>query len=208
MTHVLAGLSITLLLFLMMQWMVEPDKPANSGYQTVSVSAPKINQALAGTASDNHSAENTVKKTPDSLPRPGFTPSLSTVSSLRSGFSGSLFAPPDAQSLLSSLEAPGLVGKSGNNKPTINPDALPLASLDPDYPHQAVNQDQSGWVKLRFTVTEQGTVDDIRIIEANPKGVFEQAAIKAVREYRFRPRMVNGKEASQRAERTIRFQLQ
>ncbi len=208
MSHALAGLSITLLLFLVMQWMVEPDKPENSGYQTVSVSAPKVNQAQAGTASDHHSTANTVKKTPNSLPRPGFTPSLSTVSSLRSGVSGSLFSPPDAQSLLSSLEAPGLAGKSGNNTPTMNPDALPLASLDPDYPRQAVNRDQSGWVKLRFTVTEQGTVDDVRIIEANPKGVFEQAAIKAVREYRFRPRMVNGKAVPQRAERTIRFQLQ
>ena len=208
MTHVLAGLSVTLLLFLMMQWMVEPDKSADSGTQTVSVNAPRVNQALAGTASDNHRSENQVKKTPDSLPRPGFTPSFSTVSSLRSGVSGSLFSPPDAQSLLSSLEAPGIVGQSGSNTPTINPDALPLASLDPDYPRQAVNQDQSGWVKVRFTVTEQGTVDDIRIIEANPKGVFEQAALKAVREYRFRPRMVNGKAVPQRAERTIRFQMQ
>ncbi|GAA4651944.1 hypothetical protein GCM10023116_42280 [Kistimonas scapharcae] len=208
MTHVLAGLSISLLLFLIMQWMVEPDKPEDNGYQTVSVSAPKVNQQQAGTPSANLSADNTVKKTSDSLPRPGFPPSLSTVSSLRSGVSGSLFAPPDAQSLLSSLEAPGLAGKTGSNTPTINPDALPLASLDPDYPRQAVNQDQSGWVKVRFTVTEQGTVDNIRIIEANPTGVFEQAAIKAVREYRFRPRMVNGKAVPQRTERTIRFQLQ
>ncbi len=208
MIHVLAGLSITLLLFVVMQWMVEPQRPDNSGYQTVSVRAPKVNEALAGTATDNHRPENNLKKAPDSLPRPGFTPTASTVSRLRSGVSGSLFAPPDAQSLLSSLEAPGLTGKSGSNSPTINPDALPLASLDPDYPRQAVNQDQSGWVKLRFTVTEQGTVDDIRVIEAKPKGVFEQAAIRAVREYRFRPRMVNGNAVPQRAERTIRFQLQ
>ena len=208
MIHVLAGLSITLLLFVVMQWMVEPERPDNSGYQTVSVRAPKVNEALAGTATDNHRPENNLKKVPDSLPRPGFTPTASTVSRLRSGVSGSLFAPPDAQSLLSSLEAPGLTGKSGSNSPTINPDALPLASLDPDYPRQAVNQDQSGWVKLRFTVTEQGTVDDIRVIEAKPKGVFEQAAIRAVREYRFRPRMVNGNAVPQRAERTIRFQLQ
>ena len=125
MTHVLAGLSITLLLFVVMQWMVEPERPENSGYQTVSVRAPKVNEALAGTATDNNRPESHLKKVPDSLPRPGFTPSFSAASSLRSGVSGSLFAPPDARSLLSSLEAPGLAGKSGSNTPTINPDALP-----------------------------------------------------------------------------------
>ena len=49
---------------------------------------------------------------------------------------------------------------------------------------------------LEFTVTRAGTVIEPRVIEGNPQGVFEKAALRAVKGYKYKPKMVDGEPVS------------
>ena len=60
----------------------------------------------------------------------------------------------------------------------------PLARVQPRFPDGAP---ESGRLKLRLYINETGTVDAIDITEAEPEGVFEQAAADAFAAARFRP---------------------
>jgi protein TonB len=56
-------------------------------------------------------------------------------------------------------------------------------------------------------VTESGGVKDLSVHAANPRGVFDQAAISALSQWRYRPVLVDAKPVAQRARIRIRFTL-
>ncbi len=72
-------------------------------------------------------------------------------------------------------------------------DYVPLYRALPEYPSSAVRRRQEGQVILALTVTAEGRTRDIRVVEADPPGVFERAAIEAVKKFRYAPRFVDGK---------------
>lgn len=69
---------------------------------------------------------------------------------------------------------------------------LPIVKVEPVYPSRALSRGQEGWVLLSFTVTETGSVIDPVVIEAEPPGVFDGAAQRAVLRFKYRPRVENG----------------
>lgn len=80
--------------------------------------------------------------------------------------------------------------------------------VEPRFPMAAREAGQGGWVELEFTVTPQGTVTDVVATAASPAGVFEDAAIDAVKRWRFEPVERNGVAISQRAKSRLRFDVQ
>jgi protein TonB len=71
---------------------------------------------------------------------------------------------------------------SGLTRPTI------LVRVDPVYPALARHQRKSGRVLLRAEISADGLVRGAEVIEAAPTGYgFEQSALDAVRQWRFRP---------------------
>ena len=70
---------------------------------------------------------------------------------------------------------------------------LPIFKVAPVYPSRAQTRGTEGWVLLQFTVTESGAVIDPIVIDAEPKGVFDRAASKAVERFKYKPRVINGK---------------
>ena len=78
-------------------------------------------------------------------------------------------------------------------------------SVQPIYPPDAERRRIAGWVELNFTVNELGEVKDIAVGNADPAGTFDQAAIAALGQWRYRPVMRDGKPAPQRARIRIRF---
>lgn len=60
----------------------------------------------------------------------------------------------------------------------------PLERIEPRFPEWAP---ETGRLKLRLYINERGLVDAVDIIEAEPAGVFEQAAAEAFAAARFRP---------------------
>lgn len=69
---------------------------------------------------------------------------------------------------------------------------LPIVKVAPVYPRRALQRGIEGYVIVEFTVTKQGSVRDPIVVEANPEGLFEQAAIDAALKFKYKPRVVNG----------------
>ncbi|QCZ94540.1 energy transducer TonB [Salinimonas iocasae] len=69
---------------------------------------------------------------------------------------------------------------------------LPIVKVSPVYPRRALQRGIEGFVIVEFTVTKQGAVRDPMVVEANPEGIFEQAAIDAAMKFKYKPRVVNG----------------
>ncbi|MGM0577446.1 MAG: energy transducer TonB [Myxococcota bacterium] len=77
----------------------------------------------------------------------------------------------------------------------------------PSYPARARAKGVTGYVKLQLLVDERGRVDRVRVLEATPKGVFEQAAVQAVRQWRFQPGVYGGEPRAGRVTQVLRFEL-
>ena len=82
-----------------------------------------------------------------------------------------------------------------------------LSQTRPAYPRDALQRGQEGWVKVSFTITEQGRIENPAIVSSRPRQIFDQAALEAIAKWRFRPKMVNGKPVQTNAIQEIRFTL-
>lgn len=69
----------------------------------------------------------------------------------------------------------------------------PLVRVPPDYPQRALAKKVEGWVLLRFTVTETGNVEDPEVLRAEPAGLFDRAAMRAVMRWKYQPQLRDGK---------------
>ena len=65
--------------------------------------------------------------------------------------------------------------------------------IPPVYPQRARLQNIEGYVLVEFTINVDGSVSDIVIIESEPKHIFENAVLNAVRSFKYSPKIVNGK---------------
>lgn len=61
----------------------------------------------------------------------------------------------------------------------------PIIEVSPTYPAAAQAQGLEGYVGVRFTVTPSGMVQDPVVTESEPALVFDDAAVAAVRQWRF-----------------------
>jgi TonB family protein len=80
--------------------------------------------------------------------------------------------------------------------------------MAPEYPDRARAREVEGWVDLEFTVATDGTTRDVTVRAAEPTGVFDRAALDAVKRWRYEPRVVDGSVVDQRVEARLRFRLQ
>ncbi|MFY8272657.1 energy transducer TonB [Pseudoalteromonas sp. SSDWG2] len=87
------------------------------------------------------------------------------------------------------LSGPGAFGRDG--------DATPLVRIEPKYPVQAARDGKEGWVQLSFTINELGGVDDVEVIDAEPKRIFDREAKRALRKWKYKPKVVDGKPVKQ-----------
>jgi protein TonB len=102
-------------------------------------------------------------------------------------------------------KATGASGKT--TKSGVSRGVVVLSRPRPSYPRDALRNRQEGWVKLSFTVTTGGTVSNPRVVASKPRRVFDRAALQAIRKWRFKPRLVNGKAVQTTAVQVIEFNL-
>ena len=88
-------------------------------------------------------------------------------------------------------------------------DVVPLVRVDPDYPPRARQRGIEGYVDLEFTIGPTGAVENPKVIGANPTGVFDEAALRAVRRWRYNPKLEDDVAVSRPGIRVrLRFELQ
>jgi len=76
--------------------------------------------------------------------------------------------------------------------------------VEPRYPRNALTRRVSGWVEVGFTVDASGRTQDVRVLNAEPPGMFDDAAVAAVNRWRFEP--VDGVDPPFDSEIRLRFQ--
>jgi periplasmic protein TonB len=68
-----------------------------------------------------------------------------------------------------------------------------VGRVSPAYPLEARRRNQQGTLKLILKIDELGRVMSAEVAEADPPGVFEEAALEAFRNARFQPAMKDGR---------------
>jgi protein TonB len=71
-------------------------------------------------------------------------------------------------------------------------DVVPLVRIPPQYPRRAQAQGIEGWVIVEFSISETGAVIDAKVVDAQPKRVFDEEALKAIARWRYNPKVENG----------------
>ncbi len=106
-----------------------------------------------------------------------------------------------------------LLGQGGDAKNLVmtekSVDKPPRAvqQVAPKYPPRAQAQSITGKVVLALLIGAQGDVQEVQVVSSEPPGVFDQAAIQAVRRWRFQPAMYKGSPVKVRAQQVLKFEL-
>lgn len=87
-------------------------------------------------------------------------------------------------------------------------DLLPIVKVAPQFPALAARRGLEGYVLIEYTVTRTGSVSDVVVVESSSE-VFEQPALEAVSQFKYKPRVVDGRPVPVRGVRTrMRFVLE
>jgi protein TonB len=79
--------------------------------------------------------------------------------------------------------------------------------VNPEYPAKALNSKIAGSVVLTFTVDTSGVTRDVHVVEASPPGVFDDAALSAVKRWRYAPVVVDGAPVAVPVKTKMLFEL-
>lgn len=85
---------------------------------------------------------------------------------------------------------------------------IPLVTIAPMYPRKALQRRAEGYVIVEFTVTRDGSVKSPKVIDAKPRRLFNQAALRTILRYKFKPVIVDGQPQETRASWRINFVLE
>lgn len=103
-----------------------------------------------------------------------------------------------------------LLGKVGNAVMTedlvdVPPKAIARGSFK--YPQSAKKKGIKGYVVLSILVDVDGSVNRAQVLESNPAGVFDEAALQGMRSWQFEPAQYKGDRVKVWAKQKIRFDL-
>jgi protein TonB len=79
--------------------------------------------------------------------------------------------------------------------------------VEATYPQRALRQRIEGWVELTFIVTSDGDVSDVKVVDSQPRREFDREAMRALSQWKFKPRITNGKPVSAAARQRLEFKL-
>ena len=100
---------------------------------------------------------------------------------------------------------PFLGNWAGN--PLAEGDGLPIVRIDPQWPREALIEGIEGYVVVEVTIGADGSVKDVRVIQAEPKRMFDRNVIRAVLKWKFKPRIINGVPVERKAIQMLEFTL-
>ena len=71
-------------------------------------------------------------------------------------------------------------------------DASPIVRINPKYPTSAARDGIEGWVQLSFNISPTGEVIDATIVNSEPKRIFDREALRAIKRWKYRPKVIEG----------------
>jgi len=121
------------------------------------------------------------KKEPDEPPPP---PNLSMAKSNKPS--------QDLGDMAFAIDVDVDVGGSNVAIAAADSDVVPIVRVNPQYPLRASERGIEGWVAVEFTISKLGTVKDPKVIGAEPSSIFDRAALKAIRKWKYNPKIEDG----------------
>jgi protein TonB len=79
-------------------------------------------------------------------------------------------------------------------------DVIPIVRVQPQYPLRASERGIEGWVAVEFTISKLGTVKDPRVIGSHPSSIFDRSALKAIRKWKYNPKIEDGEPVERRGQ--------
>ena len=174
----------------------EPVKP-KPAVKPKSIKKPLDSQKLAPKPPEIKKAVSVPQFTPTTPPTasaPSTTPTTaasSTSASANTAVKTSKDAPP---------------GSASNQ--TVVSSVIPLFRMPPKYPTYAASRHIEGWVKIEFTVQTDGSVENAVVVSSEPEDIFNDAALAAINQWKFKEKIVNGVSVTQRAVQKLQFKLE
>lgn len=179
---VLFAATITFALFVMMQKLIANDTP--SVIQPAPVTVINLNAEFK----DNPVIEkNRPKPMPEPTPRPEPTRIVEPKPDNTSQFAQYT---PD-------IRYQGPTNTFQTQMTLDDSQAMPVVRMEPKYPVDAARAGIEGWVKMLFSIDAMGQVQDIEVIDAQPKRIFDREAKKALAKWKYKPQLVAGKPQAQ-----------
>ncbi|SFI28859.1 protein TonB [Nitrosomonas sp. Nm34] len=103
-----------------------------------------------------------------------------------------------------------LIGKTANTVMTadlVDVPPKPIARGAFKYPPTAKKNGIKGYVVLSVLVETDGSVNQVQVLESNPSGIFDAAALQGIRSWQFEPAKYKGEVVKVWAKQKIRFDL-
>ncbi|OGQ89336.1 MAG: hypothetical protein A2289_05980 [Deltaproteobacteria bacterium RIFOXYA12_FULL_58_15] len=196
----IAATVVTFALFFLMQSLITIDGRGDDGtYATRVIDFVRLKRAEA---TQSKQRELPKRRASQDTPTP---PPMTIDTSADAGPSSNAIS-VELPSIETSLDLSG--GPHLGTAPS-DTDAIPLVRVNPQYPHSAAQQKVEGWVQVEFNISATGVVADPKVVKAHPPGIFERAAISAIRKWKYKPKIKDGKAIERHNVRVqLTFELQ
>lgn len=89
----------------------------------------------------------------------------------------------------------------------VSTDPVMTKYVQPRFPTQAQRTRTEGWVVVGYTVDVEGNVSGARVVDAQPRHLFDREAINAVERWKYKPATRNGTPVEAKLQRKIEFKL-
>jgi TonB family protein len=73
----------------------------------------------------------------------------------------------------------------------------PIKRVTPKYPKDAARHAREGWARLSFVIDKEGNVNNVLVTETSGSTDLTKAAVKAAKQWKYKPAMENGKAVQQ-----------
>jgi len=87
---------------------------------------------------------------------------------------------------------------------TQNTTDVPYYRIKPKYPAAALRAGVEGWVMLKVDIKEDGSVENIRVVDGDKRNTFEGSARQAVEKWKYKPFLDASGKAVRRADHPVR----
>lgn len=108
----------------------------------------------------------------------------------------------DGRSLLGDVAADAAMSEG-----TVDTKPRVISRAPLEYPSEAAKKRIKGYVIVNLLIGKDGSVELAKVIASNPAGVFDQAALRGVRSWRFAPAKYKGNPVKVWAKQKVRFDL-
>lgn len=156
--------------------------------------------------------EETRVQSPKPKPKPRRAPNTPPppLAGLGANLSGIDFGLPGFDmSDLNALDGDLLGGADGVVMTDDTVDDPPRATFQApmQFPPRARAKGITGYVVLSLLIGVTGQIEEIRVVESSPEGIFDDVAVQGVRQWKFEPATYQGRAVRSWARQRVRFDL-